>query len=1137
MTSLVQLVAAANAEQDLSQSPLPQQIAHGINNGTHRLVLLVKELGEQLTSEDDATRAKGVALLSAVVTNTDKAVLDRQSTKTLTTFFTDKLSEKQSVAAAATALTALTESPAFGVLEGMEVARGIFSSLTLKAHAQPIRHTVYVLLDHLMTHARPALKRLKAEFPKGYAELVDGEKDPRNLMISFNLVRVMLLEFEIEGCVEDLFDITFCYFPITFTPPPDDPYGISSDDLILSLRSCLSSTPSFGPLALPLFYDKLQAASEKAKRQTLEALAACFPIYGAKACGEWAGRLSEALVVEVFHASDTDMQDLALKTLRSLFATLYPDSTPAAPANGADESAPPLTPGGEDTVMTSPEGGESASAAEQDEEQKPKAGDKIEGVALKVVENSLDELNEPEKNNAKPAVRILTALIAASDRLARHIISVTFPPLLSMYKNPDDMSLRPSVLTHLSTLLASLSAPPTSSSSSATTTPTSVTPAPALPLFPPPTLSHADSASPLEPYRDDLLSILTSSTRLLSTRLAAIEALVFLVRLPGFLSAQEVDFCLSALNDVLASCAPAPSSDPSANASAAPSGADEEAYSVALSSLVALSALPSTLPLLERSTLPLLLSSLPATISPSPGSATSTAYRLALESLAELARPAPLCAVLARRLAGRVEEVLAASFTGMGGEEEEKEHAALYAHHLLATLRAVLSAKARRNDPDVEGYVDGLVPQLVAMLVLPTTRAAEDGAVARDLRVVVDVGRVVGTVLRKVGAERQTSFFAAVNEAFHEGKLELLLGEKAAKEAGDVPFAPFAPSAPLAQRNLLSLYSSLLLPLPSTVPFPPSPSRAALLPLLSTLIAHALDASNELQLQAGVWLVASLVNKREGEEGVKGWLEGEGRKGLWEGEVLDGGKGEERRKRALRIWTWLAKALVTRSSPTGYALVEQLLSLFADPVLGRAAATGLGVIAEDGDRVLSKENGAVIRLLFKQRFFTFLLPKLVAGYKDSTAAGTDAGATYLIALSSLLQHIPKQLTLTELPKLLPLLLNALDLPSPVLRANVIDALSVLVKEVPSDVETSIGSVVAKVLKGLTAEREGGRAGAHLRLSSLAFLATLPAHIPYTTLHSQKATILKELGRAIDDPRRDVRRAAVECRGKWYLYTG
>lgn len=38
---------------------------------------------------------------------------------------------------------------------------------------------------------------------------------------------------------QDLFDITFCYFPITFTPPSDDPYGITSDDLVVALRWAL----------------------------------------------------------------------------------------------------------------------------------------------------------------------------------------------------------------------------------------------------------------------------------------------------------------------------------------------------------------------------------------------------------------------------------------------------------------------------------------------------------------------------------------------------------------------------------------------------------------------------------------------------------------------------------------------------------------------------------------------------------------------------------------------------------------------------------------------------------------------------------------------------------------------------------
>lgn len=238
-----------------------------------------------------------------------------------------------------------------------------------------------------MSHARPALQRLGSEFISGYCSLVEGEKDPRNLMISFNLVKVILLEFDVAKTIEvrsapssssrvesrldadrvewkrASSDRSFLisrsatspspsrHLPATRTAsrpkissslsgefryyetlrpmsPQADPNVISP---LLRNRGCLSATPLLGPLALPLFFDKLQAASEKAKvslslslsprplavpailrgrdqpltsstdpqRQTLQALVACFPIYGAATCGEWAGRFSEALITEV----------------------------------------------------------------------------------------------------------------------------------------------------------------------------------------------------------------------------------------------------------------------------------------------------------------------------------------------------------------------------------------------------------------------------------------------------------------------------------------------------------------------------------------------------------------------------------------------------------------------------------------------------------------------------------------------------------------------------------------------------------------------------------------------------------------------------------------------------------------------
>lgn len=39
-------------------------------------------------------------------------------------------------------------------------------------------------------------------FLKGYIMLVDGEKDPRNLMLAFSIDRVICIEFDISSQIE-----------------------------------------------------------------------------------------------------------------------------------------------------------------------------------------------------------------------------------------------------------------------------------------------------------------------------------------------------------------------------------------------------------------------------------------------------------------------------------------------------------------------------------------------------------------------------------------------------------------------------------------------------------------------------------------------------------------------------------------------------------------------------------------------------------------------------------------------------------------------------------------------------------------------------------------------------------------------
>lgn len=47
-----------------------------------------------------------------------------------------------------------------------------------------------------------ALKGMGADFLNSYTKMVDGEKDPRNLMLLFAMDRVILLEFDISELVE-----------------------------------------------------------------------------------------------------------------------------------------------------------------------------------------------------------------------------------------------------------------------------------------------------------------------------------------------------------------------------------------------------------------------------------------------------------------------------------------------------------------------------------------------------------------------------------------------------------------------------------------------------------------------------------------------------------------------------------------------------------------------------------------------------------------------------------------------------------------------------------------------------------------------------------------------------------------------
>lgn len=115
----------------------------------------------------------------------------------------------------------------------------------------------------------------------GIVDLMTGEKDPRNLMMVFSILKVVMMEWDITNHVEVrslllqvwvlylllqlLFDSVYNYFPITFRPPPNDPYGITAQDLKGRLQDCISSTRHFAPHSIPALLEKLDSTSANVK--------------------------------------------------------------------------------------------------------------------------------------------------------------------------------------------------------------------------------------------------------------------------------------------------------------------------------------------------------------------------------------------------------------------------------------------------------------------------------------------------------------------------------------------------------------------------------------------------------------------------------------------------------------------------------------------------------------------------------------------------------------------------------------------------------------------------------------------------------------------------------------------------------
>lgn len=1018
-------------------SEVDQSVA-GISSGQLTLLDIIKALGEFLTSEEDRLRTKGVEFLSSILGRCPHERLNRQAIRVLTTFYCSKLEDLETIIPALNGLSYLVKFPNIQSAEAKDILNAIFANVKMRALVQSTRFFVFSIVDSLLTSHRDTLKEMGSTFLAGYVNLAVGEKDPRNLMLAFAIARVVLIEFDTLAHIEDLFDITFCYFPITFRPPPDDPYGISADDLKQSLRLCLSATPAFGLLGIPVFLEKLTAGSPSTKRDTLHAMDICLPIYGSAVSREFGKKIWSSLKIEIFQPTDPDTENSALNTLQVLVRTLYADIS-------------------QDAVTE----------------------DSITGLARDMCSECMQALKEPEKAQARAAMKVVCAIARTNGPLSSFAASQAAELLIKNFHDPDEVANRASVVMLLTELIEACRSDATHASISQ---------------------SSQSSVSPLAASKDALLGLLIVSLKAPATCLPALHGLTVLVRTPNLVADDELGYIVLEVGELLRK-------EP------------DEVEDVTTDALALLSSIAGIAPHhLSSQTLPTLFSFLPDVTPPRDATAQRAFYWRALSSLSALCVQPQLFEILVVRLVAKLDLLCAIS----PARTIDQESTTAYAHAILTALANTLDVKVSSKDVDVPKYAEQLLPHMFRLYLDAALASSEVVAVAADPRLLQVGARITRLVSQTLNIARQEKLVTAVFAAYTQGDTKLITGGLL---NSDTPFVPLHPNASPRQRDSFTLFSSTIISLHKEVRMPTD----NLSTFLSELVAWSDNISSTVfQREAASHVLASNVNKHVDDvsDFLSSQLEG------YSSSVLKNTRIPiEARKNAISTWISVTRALLVRSHPSANAFIDHLFELLDDSTVDWDAARAIGLLASE-DVVLTKRNNAVLKILHVQKYFNAVMPRLLEGAK-----GSRRETAYLVALAYLIDTVPKAVYTTQMPSLMPILLRGLDLGDPSIRSHIINTLSNNIEITSTDkdaVSMYASTLVLAMLKNCIYSEMPDPG---VRAAALKYLALLPGTVRYDLLHPYKTRVLKELAKVLDDPKRAVRKEAVIARTNWYKYNG
>ncbi|CUM64349.1 uncharacterized protein PRCAT00001951001 [Priceomyces carsonii] len=1088
LTLISQYIASANDE--ISSNPYAVGLSEMMARDEMSLLELIQQLGPNLTSDKDLIRSRAISCLVDTLKELKQLKLSRHDINVLLDFFLAKMEDQNSVQQALSGLKTIMEFKTFhpklndNLLRILEV---LLKSYEPRKYLARVRYESFEVLSTAMEHHLQFLQsnqEVAIAYVKSFIHVASGEKDPRNLLISFELNKQIseglcfIGTVHNEELINELFDVCFCYFPISFSPPENDPYKITADDLKLRLRSTIASNSLFAKDSFPSLFEKLTSTNILVRNDVLQTLLRCVISYNQETILQYYVTIWNALKFEVLH---NDISEFSPNS-----RDLIPDYEKIS---DTDELKPLVL-----ALLIIKELSSTMCDTESSE------------AFLEMVTNELnDNLKTIKSKLFKHSVLLLSVVASSSDVAFNFIVKDLFsyniwgkfinlePEEPSPAENVDAIDISEDILLDIANqrdLVDCLGFIFSSYKCLAATANDSL---------------QFLANNSLRKYKDYLLIFLglllgSSSSLERTLRCKVVQQMTKLITLPKYLTLQDVQLVLGYFSETMISLMEEENNwEKDVVVEEIVQGLrvivedhspiDEQ--KLAKTSLVIEIFLP---PLFDR-------------LSFDDGSSCNLAqFKKVLYILKELCVNYQILEVYSVRLLSKLEPLERSLIIPMDSKIEIFEEVTILFSECIYKVEVI-------NQFLTNSWYRNFVPRFLSLLYNLTSQKND-----YLLELSSDV---IGLIVKFTDGSKHQEIF--------DDFVRLLLMNKPVFENVRAQNLIEDPN------STITLFNKVLSNIDKSVEVNLVDVKTVI--SLEIDVIYEIEGDDLLRLNylqnIALWTNKFVILKSE-----LNFVENK-MEFLFSEIVIESDKEFSTHIiKSFEVLIWLIKALVLRNCEIGTTYLLKIIGLLQNKNqrIKELAANSLDIIFIDlplfknltpkVKRIISKVANLNVRLLYKQQNFELILPKLIDGYTETK------DEYYLLSMSLILKNLPSNILRPHLKTILPLILNSLLIKNSTTLNASLSTLDVIINENPDLIVPHVSSIIPKLIElsvGKVASNKKLVNDVSIRLLSLECLSSIIGKIDLQYLLKYKHNLIQSLEKGLDDKKRDVRKLCSDLR--------